>query len=178
LWSTRCLLAASVLGNSLGAFTDGVLSKFTGQEKTDSGLNFSAGDCGTLVVMGKSGSFRSNSLENIVHKAVHDGHSLARDTGVGVNLFQHLINVDSIGFPPPPPFLLVPSSLGLGFGGRLLGAFATCCLLWWHCVSNVAITLEHYLYECRRIQMAQSTDVIENTSIVSAQSISRLHAYV
>lgn len=109
-----------------------MLGKFTGQEKTDSCLNFSAGDCGTLVVMGKSGCFSSNSLKNIVHKAVHDGHSLARDTGVGVNLFQHFINVDSIGFPPPPPFLLVPSSLGLGLGGGLFGPLGARCLFGWH----------------------------------------------
>lgn len=37
-------LAAGVLGDSLGAFRDSVLGQFTGQEKTDCSLDFSAGD--------------------------------------------------------------------------------------------------------------------------------------
>lgn len=43
--ATACsLLAAGVLGDSLGAFRDSVLGQFTGQEKTDCSLDFSAGD--------------------------------------------------------------------------------------------------------------------------------------
>ena len=42
--SLHCLLAAGVLGDSLGTLRDSVLGQLTGQEKTDSGLDFSAGD--------------------------------------------------------------------------------------------------------------------------------------
>ena len=38
------LLAAGVLGDSLGTFADGVLGEFTGQKETHSGLNLSACD--------------------------------------------------------------------------------------------------------------------------------------
>jgi len=112
------LLAAGVLGDGLGTLTDGVLGKFTGQEQTDGCLDFSAGDGGSLVVVSQPGSLGSNSLENVVDKAVHDGHSLAGHSGVGVHLLQYLVDVDGVRFPPlPPPFLVRrPGSLGLGGG--------------------------------------------------------------
>ena len=44
------LLAAGVLGDGLGAFTDGVLGQFTGQEETDSSLDLPGSDGGALVV--------------------------------------------------------------------------------------------------------------------------------
>ena len=42
--SVHSLLAAGVLGDSLGTLADGVLGEFTGQKETDSGLDLSAGD--------------------------------------------------------------------------------------------------------------------------------------
>ena len=71
------LLAAGVLGDGLGTLTDSVLGQFTRQEQTDGGLDLSAGDRGSLVVMGKSGGLGGDSLEDVVDKAVHDRHSLA-----------------------------------------------------------------------------------------------------
>lgn len=41
---SKCLFAAGVLGDSLGTLADGVLGEFTGQQKSDSCLDFSAGD--------------------------------------------------------------------------------------------------------------------------------------
>ena len=38
------LLAAGVLGDGFGSLRDGVLGQFTGQEKTNGSLDFSAGD--------------------------------------------------------------------------------------------------------------------------------------
>lgn len=38
------LFGAGVLGDSLGAFTHGVLRQFSGQQKPDSSLNFPRGD--------------------------------------------------------------------------------------------------------------------------------------
>ena len=74
------LLGAGVLGDSLGSLRDGVLGQLSGQDQTDGGLNFPAGDGGTLVVVGKTGSFTGNTLEDIVDEGVHDSHSFARDT--------------------------------------------------------------------------------------------------
>ena len=38
------LLAAGVLGDSLGSFTDGVLGQFTGQKQSDGGLDLAGAD--------------------------------------------------------------------------------------------------------------------------------------
>ena len=68
-WS---LLRAGVLGDSLGTLRNGVLSQFTGEEETDSGLDLPRGDGGSLVVVSQAGSLSGDSLEDIVDKAVHD----------------------------------------------------------------------------------------------------------
>ena len=38
------LLAAGVFGHSLGSFTDGVFSQFTGQKQPDGGLDLAGAD--------------------------------------------------------------------------------------------------------------------------------------
>ena len=48
------LTRAGVLGDSLGSLRDGVLGQLAGQDETDSGLDFPAGDGGTSVVMSKT----------------------------------------------------------------------------------------------------------------------------
>ncbi len=122
--SADFLLAAGVLGDGLGAFTDSVLGQFTGQQETDSGLDLPAGDGGTLVVVGQSGSFSGDSLKDIVDEAVHDRHGLATDASVGVHLFQHLVDVDGIAFLPFPLAFLVAGANSLCLAGFLgaLGA--------------------------------------------------------
>ena len=124
LAASHSLLAAGVLGHSLGSLRHGVLGQLTGQQETDSSLDLSAGDGGAVVVVGQAGSLSSDALEDVVDKAVHDGHGLAGDTSVGVHLLQHLVDVDGVGFPPPPLPLLVPGTGGLCLGGGLLGSFA------------------------------------------------------
>lgn len=42
--NSNCLLAAGVFGDGFGAFTDGVLGQFTGQKKTNSGLDLAGCD--------------------------------------------------------------------------------------------------------------------------------------
>ena len=102
---SRNLLAAGVLGDSLGSLGHGVLGQLTGQKQTDGGLDFSAGDGRSLVVVGKTRSLAGDSLEDVVHEGVHDRHGLAGDTGVRVYLLQHLVDVDGVRLPPPPPAL-------------------------------------------------------------------------
>lgn len=103
----RYLLAACVLGDGLGALTDSVLGKFTRQEQTDSCLYLPTCDRGAFVVVSKSRSLCRNSFEDVIHKAVHYGHGLARNSGVRVNLFKHLVDVDAVRFLPLPlPFLV------------------------------------------------------------------------
>ena len=119
------LLGAGVLGNSLCSLRHCVLGEFSGKEKSDGGLHLPRGDGGALVVMSKARGFGGDSLEDVVDEAVHDAHGLAGDTSVGMDLLQHLVDVDCVGFLPPALLLLI--SLGdvlLGLTG-LLGGFST-----------------------------------------------------
>ena len=107
-----------------------MLSQLTGQEETDSGLDFPAGDGRPTVVVGQSGSLGSNTLEDVVHERVHDGHGFAGDTSVRMDLLQNFVDVDGIALLPPPLALLVASAHGLSLAGSLLGSFG--CWFWWH----------------------------------------------
>lgn len=54
-----------VLRDSLGALGDGVLGEFTGEDKTDRGLDLARRDGRLLVVGSKLGGFSRNTLENV-----------------------------------------------------------------------------------------------------------------
>ena len=69
---TTTLLGGGVLGDSLGALRHGVLGQFTWEQEPDSSLDLPTGDCGTLVVVGETGSLGSNALKDVVHERVHD----------------------------------------------------------------------------------------------------------
>ena len=127
------LLGGGVFGYSLGSFRYGVFGQFSGKEKSDSGLDFPRCDGGPLVVMSKTGCFSSNALEDVIDKGVHDAHGLGGYTGVGVDLFQDLVDVDSVRLLALAVLLLV--SLGNGLGGLscLLGGFTG--YFWWHVCS-------------------------------------------
>ena len=107
-----------------------MLGQLTGQKQTDGGLDFSAGDGRSLVVVGKARGLRGDSLKDVIHEGIHDGHGLAGDSSVGVHLLEHLVDVDGVALPPFPPALLVPSTLGLGLADGLLGSLAGC--FGWH----------------------------------------------
>lgn len=113
------LLAARVLGDSLGALADGVLGQLTRQQETNSCLNLATGDGGALVVMRQSGSLGSDPLKDVVDKAVHDRHGLAADARVGVHLLEHFVDVDGITFLSLPLAFLVAGTYGLSLTGLL-----------------------------------------------------------
>ena len=118
------LLGAGVLGDGLGSLRDGVLSQFTGEEESDGGLDLPRGDGSPLVVVGETRSLSGDPLKDVIDERVHDGHGLGRDTSVGMDLLQHLVDVDGIGFLSLLLLFLVASGTGgLGFAG-LLGSFA------------------------------------------------------
>ena len=76
------LLAAGVLGHSLGSFTDGVFGQFTGQKQPDGGLDLAGADSGFLVVVSKAGSFGGDAfIEDVVDERVYDAHGFAGYTG-------------------------------------------------------------------------------------------------
>ena len=124
------LLGASVLGDSLCSLGNGVLGQLAGQKQTYCGLDFPGGDGGTPVVMCQTAGLGSDALEDVVNKAVHDGHGLAGDAGIGMDLLEDFVDVDRVRFPPPPLPLLVSSACGFGLAGGLLGALG--CWLGWH----------------------------------------------
>ena len=92
------LLGAGVLGDSLGSLRDGVLGELTREEESDSSLDLARGDGGPLVVVSESAGLSSDPLEQIVDERVHDAHGLGGDASVRVDLLQHLVDVDGIGF--------------------------------------------------------------------------------
>jgi hypothetical protein len=107
-------------GHGLCSFGHGVLGQLTGKHQANSGLDLSARQSGLLVVSGKLSGFGGDALEDIVDKGVHDGHTLLRDTGVGVDLLQDLVNVGGVRFDSLLLFLSSGSGL-LDRGGSLLG---------------------------------------------------------
>ena len=112
----RSSLAAGVLGDGLGALADSVLGKLTGKKKTDCSLNLPRSDGRLLVVVSQATGFGGDTLEDVVDERVHDGHGLAGDASVGVDLLQHLVDVDGVGLLSTMATLLLVSSIGWCFG--------------------------------------------------------------
>lgn len=100
-----------------------MLGQFTGQQETDGGLDLAAGDGRPLVVVSQAGRLGSDALEDVVDEAVHDAHGFGRDAGVGVDLLQDFVDVDSIAFLPLALLLLVSLGDVLGRLAGLLGCF-------------------------------------------------------
>lgn len=88
--------------------------QLAGQEQTYSSLDFPASYGTPLVVVSQAGRFSGNSLEDVVHERIHDRHCLARDSGVGMYLLQHFVDVDGEAFLPALlAFFLVAGTDGL-----------------------------------------------------------------
>lgn len=119
-YCSSTLLGAGVLGDGLGAFADGVLGELSGQQQTNGGLNLAARDRRTTVVVSETRSLGGDALEDVVDEAVHDRHRLAADTGVRVDLLEHLVDVDRVALATLPVTLLVTGTYGLRLAGGLL----------------------------------------------------------
>jgi len=98
-----------------------MLGKFSGKHETDGGLDLTRRKGSLLVVGGKLSSLSGNAFEDIVDKGVHDGHTLLRDTGIGVDLLQDLVNVRGVALHSLLGLSRTTSLLG---GGSLLGTLA------------------------------------------------------
>ena len=110
-----------------------MLGKLTGKRQTNSSLDFSGRQGLLLVVSRKTDGLSGKTIERVSNERVHDGHGSARDTGIGVNLLQHLVDVGSVGLNTSLSSLLISSLLGglCGFA-RGLGHFE----LWLVCVGS------------------------------------------
>jgi len=71
----------------------------------------------------KFGCFDRNALEDIVDEGVEDGHCFVGDTGVGVDMLQHL----NTTLHPPLAILVLPISRRLGGLLRRLLPFCRLC---------------------------------------------------
>ena len=117
------LLGRGVLADGLGALADGVLGQFSGKKQTNSGLDFSARDRRTTVVVSQTRSLGGDALEDVVDEAVHDAHRLGADAGVWVHLLQDLVDVDGIGLSSSALLLLISSPGRFGLGRCLFRSF-------------------------------------------------------
>jgi len=107
-----------------------VLGELSGEEETDSGLNFPGGESVLLVVADETGGFGGDLLEDVVDEGVHDAHGLLGDAGLGVDLLEDTVDVDGEG--------LSASLVGGGLlGGSLGGGSATGFLDGSHCIVSV-----------------------------------------
>ncbi|EPB79176.1 hypothetical protein ANCCEY_01703 [Ancylostoma ceylanicum] len=128
--SASDLLAGGVLGDGLGSLGNCVLGEFSRKDEAYGGLDFARGDRRSLVVLGEARSLNSDTLKDVVHERVHDGHRLRRDTGVGVHLLQHTVDVDGVALLAALSPLLVSGAAGLLALGGLLRSLGR--WLWWH----------------------------------------------
>ena len=103
---TDNLFRSRVFGDGFGSFTDSVLGQFSRKEKANSSLHLATAYGRFLVVLRESGCFCGNSFEDVVDEAVHNWHSTAWNASVGVDLFEHLVDVDTVALPPTPVPLL------------------------------------------------------------------------
>ena len=108
-------------GDGLGSFRDGVLGEFTGEGELDGSLDFSGRQSVSLVASDEAGSFVGESVERVRDERVHDSHGLSGDTSFGVDLLQHLVDVDAEGFDSLFGSLLFNSLDLFGSGGGLSG---------------------------------------------------------
>ena len=75
--------------------------------------------------MSQTRSFRGDPLEQVVDERVHDGHGLGADAGVGMNLLEDLVDVDSVRLLALGlASLLVTLGGSLGWLLNLLGNFS------------------------------------------------------
>lgn len=98
-----------VLGDSLGTLRNGVLGQLTGQDQTNTvrwpsqsmlitinvrtrrnsrGLDLPRRDGGLLVVGSQLAGLSGDTLEDVVHEGVEDGHGTVGDTSIGVDLLE------------------------------------------------------------------------------------------
>ena len=95
-----------------------MLGKLTGKHKSDSSLDLARGKRGLLVISSELSSLSGDTFEDIVDERVHDGHTLLANTGIGMNLLEHLLDVGAVRFGTFLAALLIAGLLG-GFGRRL-----------------------------------------------------------
>ena len=111
--------SAAVLGDSLGAFGDGVLGELTWEEESDGSLDLSAGQGVLSVVSDELGGLEGDLLEDVLDERVHDVHGSLGNASLWVDLLEDSVDVYGEGFGS------LSSAVGgtslLAWSGGLLG---------------------------------------------------------
>ncbi len=118
----------SELGNSLGTFRDGMLGKFSRKHKADGSLNLTRRQSRFLVVACQLASLGCNTFKDVIDEGIHDGHSPLADSGIRVDLLEHLVDVRAVRFHSLGALSPLHGFLGglSGFLTRSLGHFQSC----------------------------------------------------
>ena len=77
-----------------------MLRKFSREQKTHRSLDFARRDGLSLVVVGQSRCFTSDTLEDIVDERVHDAHRSAGYSNIGVDLLQDSVDESAVALFP------------------------------------------------------------------------------
>ena len=101
-----------------------MLGELTGEDESNSGLDFAGRQGGLLGAASQLGGLLGDSLEDIVDEGVQDGHASLGDSDGGVHLLQHLVDVRRVRLGSLCRALLGGSLLGglrslLSYGGSL-----------------------------------------------------------
>ena len=86
-------LCRGKFGHRFCPFRYSVFRELTRQHEPYRCLDLTRGESRLLVVCGKLASLASDTTEDVVDEGIHYGHSLLADAGIGMNLFQHLVNI-------------------------------------------------------------------------------------
>ena len=102
-----------------------MLGQLPGEDEAHGRLDLPGGDGGLLVVARQAGGLGRDLLEDVVDEGVHDGHRLGGDPGLGVDLLEHLVDVDLVGLGLGLLPALAGATLGGLLGGLLVGLLGT-----------------------------------------------------
>ena len=121
-------------GNSLGSLGDGMLGKFTRKEETNSGLDLTGREGGLLVVSGKLGGLKGDTVKDVVDEGVEDRDTSLGNTSLRVDLFKDLVDVRRVTFDS---LLVGFTSLLGGLSSFLSGSLGHFVMLKFKCYSKL-----------------------------------------
>ena len=103
-----------------------MFGKLARQHEQHRCLDLSRAQRALLIVPHELAGLVDNFVEDVTDEGVHDAHALGRDARVGVDLLEHLVDVDAVAFAAALLLALLLLALSLGLlllGGLLLLSF-------------------------------------------------------